>query len=173
MTNTTRAFWNSTVLLSALAAGVASQTNEAPHVAKPDHIAPESKMVAAASTEIEWLNDLEAAIAESERTGKALWLHFMHDGCAPCARLKKEFAEPRIVEFANEHFIACEVNRSRSSGSAIARNYGMANVGDPCDVFVYPGHPPLRYDKPLTEPTANYLLGRFKGVIEHKPEAQK
>ena len=44
-----------------------------------------------------WLEDLDAALAEARRTHRPVWLMFVREGCAGCARMEADIRRDRVV----------------------------------------------------------------------------
>jgi thioredoxin-related protein len=154
MTNTTRAFWNSTILLSALAAGVASQTTEKPQA--PAEVpaqasgASESTPGATASNEIEWQTDVATALELAREQNKIAYEHVIHAGCGPCEMLKRNiFPEASVVSRLNGRFVAVQVDRYSEQGQAVVNKYKLENR-DPVDVFSRKGRFVVYYGAPQT-----------------------
>nr|WP_243663672.1 thioredoxin family protein [Rhodothermus marinus] len=53
-----------------------------------------------------WLEDLDAALAEARRTRRPVWLMFVREGCAGCARMEAvTYRDPRVQVELREAFV--------------------------------------------------------------------
>ncbi len=87
-----------------------------------------------ARQEIQWTEDLDAAIAQARDTNTPLMLHFYGDHCPPCRMLDaKAFRDRGLIDTLNSNVIAVRINADRQRN--IAQRYNVQRW--PTDVFLF------------------------------------
>ncbi len=83
---------------------------------------------ARATGRIDW-HDFDAGIAKSRQEGKKVYINFYSDLCQYCEAMEKEtFADPSVVSFLRENFIAIRVNSDREK--KIAEDFRVRGLPD-------------------------------------------
>jgi thiol-disulfide isomerase/thioredoxin len=80
---------------------------------------------------------LDAAVVESQRTGKPILAICTSESCPPCRALKQRFAtDPEIQQLANTHFVPINLDVGTPDFKTWAAKFGMAGKGIPMIYFV-------------------------------------
>ncbi len=111
---------------------------------------------------IRWAENLEAAKAEAQQTGKLVLVHFATPTCGPCRVLdNRVFNQPSVASTVHQKYVPVKLNANEVP--AIAQSFGITQV--PTDVVVTPqGQVVEKLVSPAT-PTA--YLGKMAGIASH------
>jgi len=79
----------------------------------------------------------QQALAESQRTGKPLFVAFYANWCPPCHRMEREaFPNPAIADAFNTRFVCYRIDAEVGEGPGLASRY---NVGSfPTTLYMTP-----------------------------------
>lgn len=87
-----------------------------------------------------WFDDLDAGLAEAERTGKPVLVHFSASWCGPCRRMEAEvFPSPKVRTLLREEVVGVKLDADRNQ--ALSRQWGVDSI--PADVLLTPEGVPV------------------------------
>ncbi len=77
------------------------------------------------------------ALAESQRTGKPLFVEFYANWCPPCHRMAREaFPNPAVGEAFNPHFINYRIDAELGEGPELAKRFAVGSF--PTTLYLTP-----------------------------------
>jgi thiol:disulfide interchange protein len=79
------------------------------------------------ASEIQWFTDTKAAIAESERTGKPIFVDAYADWCSWCVKLDEDvYTDARFIEFMKQ-FVPLKLDvDDEADGTQFAEDYAVS-----------------------------------------------
>ena len=79
-----------------------------------------------AGDEIEWLTDLDAALAKSKETGRPVMVDFFATWCPPCKMLDAQtYSDSRVIE-ASKNWIMVRIDVDKNK--ALAQQYQISSI---------------------------------------------
>lgn len=80
---------------------------------------------------VSWQESYQAAVTESQKTGKPILLDFSASWCPPCQVMKHEvWTDGKVGEVANESYVSFEVDVDLPESRSLAQKYQVTGIPD-------------------------------------------